>query len=190
MGHLGSDATAAASITSVILELVTCVCKGISAGTGIIVGKLLGQDMLEKAKTYGRKLCHISFVVGGIHMLLLCVMGPIATRFFVLTETARSYLVVMLIFTGFYVFAYSINTIIVCGIFPAGGDAKYDAVSVFIATWCFALPLALLGTFVLNLPVMVVYILMSIDEIVKVPFVYPHYKKYLWLKNLTRAETV
>lgn len=79
MGHLGSDATAAASITSVMLELVTCVCKGISAGTGIIIGKLLGQSLFEKAKTYGRKLCHISVWVGGIHLMLLCILGPIAT---------------------------------------------------------------------------------------------------------------
>ena len=190
MGHLGSDATAAASITSVMLELVTCVCKGISAGTGIIIGKLLGQSLFQKAKAYGRKLCHISVWVGGIHLLLLCILGPIATIFFVLTETARQYLIIMLIFTGVYVFAYSINTVIVCGIFPAGGDAKYDAISVFLATWCFALPLALLGTFIFNWPVMVVYIVMSIDEIIKLPFLYPRYKKYLWLNNLTREESV
>ncbi|MBQ8248724.1 MAG: MATE family efflux transporter [Clostridia bacterium] len=190
MGHLGSDATAAASITSVMLELVTCVCKGISAGTSIIIGKLLGQSLFDKAKAYGRKLCHISVLVGGIHLLLLCILGPIATIFFVLTKTARQYLIIMLIFTGIYVFAYSINTVIVCGIFPAGGDAKYDAISVFLATWCFALPLALLGTFVFNWPVMVVYIVMSIDEIIKLPFIYPRYKKYLWLSNLTREESV
>ncbi|MBR4962024.1 MAG: MATE family efflux transporter [Clostridia bacterium] len=185
MGHLGSDATAAASITSVVLELVTCVCKGISAGAGIILGKLLGQSLFDKAKVYGRRLCHMSFWVGGIHMLLLCLIAPIVTMFFVLTETAKGYLISMLIFTGLYVFAYSINTIVVCGIFPAGGDAKYDAVSVFIATWCIALPLALIGTFVLDLPVMVVYIVMCMDEIIKVPFIYPHYRKYLWVKNLT-----
>lgn len=189
MGHLGSDATAAASITSVMLELVTCVCKGISAGTGIIIGKLLGQSLFEKAKAYGREFCHISFLVGGIHMILLCILGPVATVFFVLSETARQYLIIMLIFTGIYVFAYSINTIIVCGIFPAGGDAKYDAISVFLATWCFAIPVALLGTFVFDWPVMLVYILMSIDEIIKVPFVYPRYKKFLWLNNLTREES-
>lgn len=188
MGHLGSDATAAASITSVMLELVTCVCKGISAGAGIIVGKLLGQSLFDKAKVYGRKLCHISVWVGGIHLLLLCILGPIATIFFVLTETAKQYLIIMLIFTGIYVFAYSINTVIVCGIFPAGGDAKYDAISVFLATWCFALPLALLGTFVLNWPVIVVYVVMSMDEIIKLPFLYPRYKKYLWINNLTREE--
>lgn len=186
MRHMGSDATAAASITAVVQELVTCVCKGISAGTGIIIGKLLGQSLFDKAKAYGRKFCHISFWVGGIHMLLLCILGPIATVFFVLTETAQQYLIIMLIFTGIYVFAYSVNTVIVCGIFPAGGDSRYDAISVFVATWCFALPLALLGTFVFHWPVMVVYILMSIDEIVKVPWLYPRYRKFIWLKNLTR----
>ena len=188
MGHLGSDATAAASITSVVQELITCVCKGVSAGAGIIIGKLLGKSMFDKAKVYGRKLCHISIWVGVFHMLLLCIIGPIAIMFFVLTETAKQYLIIMLLFTGIYVLAYSINTVIVCGIFPAGGDAKYDAISVFIATWCVALPLALLGTFVFHWNVIVVYILMCIDEIVKVPFLYPRYKKYLWLNNLTREE--
>ena len=186
MGHLGSDATAAASITSVIQEIITCVAKGISAGSGIMIGKLLGQNLYDKAKLYGRKFCHISFVVGAIHMVLLCVIAPIIAEFFVLTETAKQYLVMMLVFTALYVFAYSINTIIVCGIFPAGGDARYDAVSVFFASWCFSLPLALLGTFVFNWPIMVIYIFMCADEIIKLPWLYARYKKYLWLNNLTR----
>lgn len=186
MGHLGSDATAAASITSVVQEIVTCVCKGVSAGAGIIIGKLLGQSLFEKAKIYGRKFCHISFGVGGIHMLLLCAIGPVLAHFFILTPQAKEYLILMLLFMAFYVFAYSINTVVVCGIFPAGGDAKYDAISVFFSSWCFSLPLALLGTFVFDLPVMAVYILMSADEIVKLPWVYPRYKKFIWLKNLTR----
>jgi putative MATE family efflux protein len=185
MGHLGSDATAAASITSVAQEIITCVCKGISAGAGIMVGKLLGQNLFDKAKEYGKKLCHISFWAGGIHMLTLCVIGPIVAEFFILTETAKHYLIIMLIFTAFYVFAYSINTIIVCGIFPAGGDSRYDAISVFLSSWCFALPLALLGAFVFKCPVMVVYILMCSDEIVKLPWLYKRYKKYLWINNLT-----
>ena len=122
-------------------------------------------------------------------MGVLCIVGPIVATFFVLSDTARQYLIIMLIFTAFYVFAYSINTIIVCGIFPAGGDARYDGVSVFFASWCFALPLALLGTFVFRWPVMVVYILMNSDEIVKLPWLYRRYRKYLWLNNLTREGT-
>ena len=186
MGHLGSDATAAASITSIVQELVTCVCKGISSGAGIMIGKILGLSLFDKARAYGKKFCQLSFWTGGVHMVLLMLLGPVMANFFVLSDTAREYLVIMLIFSGLYVFAYSINTIVVCGIFPAGGDARYDAISVFFASWCFALPLALLGTFVFRLPVMPVYILMCSDEIVKLPWIYPRYKKYLWLKNLTR----
>lgn len=188
MGHLGSDATAAASITSVAQELITCVCKGFSSGAGIMVGKLLGQNLFDQAKQYGKKFCHLSFWVGGIHVGILCILGPIVVNFFLLSDTAKGYLVMMLIFTAFYVFAFSINTIIVCGIFPAGGDSVYDAKSVFFASWCFALPLALLGTFVFHWPVIVVYIVMCADEIVKLPWLYPRYRKYLWLKNLTREE--
>lgn len=188
MGHLGSDATAAASITSVAQEIITCVCKGVSAGAGIIVGKLLGQEFFDKAKAYGRKFCHISFAVGGIHTVILLALIPIAMSFFILTDTAKEYLIYMLLFNGLYVFAYSINTIVVCGVFPAGGDSKYDAVSVLLASWCFALPMALFGTFIFDWPVMIVYMLMCADEIVKLPFIYPHYKKYKWVKNLTREE--
>ncbi|MDO5411491.1 MAG: MATE family efflux transporter [Lachnospiraceae bacterium] len=190
MGHLGNDATAAASITSVAQEIITCVCKGISAGAGIMVGKLLGRNMFEKAKEYGRRFWRVSVVTGIIHMFLLCVLAPVVTTFFVLSETAKQYLILMLLFSGIYVFAYSINTIIVCGVFPAGGDANYDAISVFLASWCFALPLALFGAFVFKLPVIVVYILMCSDEIVKLPWLYGRYKKYKWLNNLTQEEPV
>ena len=188
MGHLGSDATAAASITAVLMELVSCVCKGVSAGTGIIMGKLLGKNLFQKAEAYAVKFCHISIWVGLIHMALLFLIAPLVISFFILTETAQRYLTVMLIFTAVYVFALSVNTIVTCGVLPAGGDAQYDAISVFFATWCFALPVALLGAFVFKWPVVAVYILMRLDEIVKVPFIYPRYKKYLWLNNLTRDD--
>lgn len=121
-------------------------------------------------------------------MGLLCILGPIVTHFFVLSDNAKHYLMAMLIFSAFFVFAYSINTIVVCGIFPAGGDAKYDAISVFFATWCFSVPLALLGTFVFHWPVIVIYMFMMADEIVKLPWLYLRYRKYFWLNNLTRED--
>ena len=92
----------------------------------------------------------------------------------------------MLLFTGIYVFAYSVNTVVLCGIFPAGGDARYDAILCVITMWCITLPLALLGTFAFHWPVMAVYVVMFTDEVLKLFCLYPRYKKYLWLKNLTR----
>lgn len=39
---------------------------------------------------------------------------------------------------------------------------------------------------VLNWSVMTVYILMCADEIVKLFLLYPRYRKYSWINNLTR----
>ena len=56
MGHMGSDAAAANSIANIIKNLVICFCTGIATAGGIMVGGLLGQGELEKAKLYGKKL--------------------------------------------------------------------------------------------------------------------------------------
>lgn len=186
IGHLGTDATAAYAVTNVATGMIQCLSHGFASGAGIMIGGLLGQNLLEQAKDYGRRFWNVALLCGIANAVLLCIIGPIVYIFYVLEPLAKSYLVMMIAFNILYMFAYSFNTIFTCGVFPAGGDAKYDAVSVFFATWCFALPLSLVGCFVLHWPVMVVYVVMCADEIVKVPFLYMRYKKYIWLKNLTR----
>lgn len=188
MGHMGKDAIAAAAVIAVIQELVTCFCKGLSSGASIMTGQLLGQNKMEEAKVCGAKFCKIAVLSGIVSMAFLVVIGPIASMFFVLTDGAQTYLIQMMFVLAIYLFAYSLNTIIVCGIFPAGGDSLYDAKSVMISMWCFSLPLGLLGTFVFHWPVMVVFICVMADEIVKIPWLYPRYKKYIWVKNLTRED--
>lgn len=186
MGHLGSDSTAAASVTSVAQQLIACVTWGIAGASGIMIGELLGAGKLDEAKKYGDRFYKVSFFSGLINVLLIAVTGPLIYLFYALTNTAKGYLAWMLVFSCFYMFAFAYNTIFTCGVFPAGGDAKYDAISVFFATWCFAIPAALIACFVFKWPVLVVYVVMCLDEIVKLPFLKWHYNKYIWVKNLTR----
>jgi len=49
-------------------------------------------------------------------------------------------------------------------------------------------PLGMLGAFVWELPIWVVYIFINMDEWVKMPAVFHHYRKYQWVKNLTQQE--
>lgn len=187
IGHLGTDATAAYSVTGVAQQLIQCLTHGLASGVGVMIGQLLGDNQLEKARQYGDWCWPLSTFTGLINMGLIAIAGPLVYAFYMLEPQAKTYLVQMLIFLALYMFAFAYNTIYTCGVFPAGGDAKYDAISVMIATWCFAIPLALLGCFVFHWPVMVVYVVMCLDEIVKVPFLRMRHKKYIWLKNLTRA---
>lgn len=186
MGHLGTDAAAAYAVTGVATSLIQCVSHGFANGSGIMIGGLLGRNEIDKAKEYGLRFWKVSIYCGIANVLLLSAVGPLIYLFYVLEPLAKTFLWQMILFNLLYMFAYSFNTIFTCGVLPAGGDAKYDAISVFIATWCIALPIAFIGCFVFNWPVMVVYMVMCADEIGKVPFLIPRYKKYYWLQNLTR----
>lgn len=92
----------------------------------------------------------------------------------------------MLIVCSYYVVGKSINMTLVAGIFPAGGDSRFGCICDVITMWTVTVPLGLLCAFVLKLPVIWVYILINIDEIIKLPAVFKNYKKYKWVQNLTR----
>ena len=79
---------------------------------------------------------------------------------------------------------------VISGIFPSGGDSKFGFFCDSVTMWCVTVPIGLLTAFVLKLPVLAVYILINVDEIIKLPAVYRNYKKYRWVKNLTRQKAV
>ena len=54
-----------------------------------------------------------------------------------------------------------------------------------VLIWRGSLYLRVIAAFVLKLPVLAVYFIISLDEIVKIPVMYLNYKKYRWGKDLT-----
>jgi len=75
---------------------------------------------------------------------------------------------------------------IINGVLAAGGDTLFDMYSLAVCMWGIAIPLALLGAFVFHWPVLMVYACTCVDEVGKIPWVMIHFRKYKWVKNLTR----
>lgn len=186
LGHMGSDAVAANSIASIVKSMVQCIIRGVSAGAGILVGNLLGANELEKAKTYGGRITRISILIGVVTGTILIILSPFVSHVAPMSDTARGYLQFMMVVLGFNLMGQSVNTTVLDGIFCAGGDAKFDMIGNLGAMWCFSVPLGFITAFVFHAPVWLVYIIISLDEIVKLPAVYKHYKKYVWVRNITR----
>ena len=187
MGHLGSDAVAANSYANIVKNLISCFCIGIGAGSGIIIGNELGNGELEEAKRDGDRLCRLAIISGVISgILIVCISPFIMSHVGSLTETARDYLRGMLWICAYYMIGKSINSTTVAGIFCAGGDTKFGFLCDTITMWCIIIPAGLLTAFVFQLPVLAVYFILNLDEFVKLPAVYINYKKYKWVKNLTR----
>ena len=185
MGHLGTDAVAANGIANISKNLVVCFCLGLGNAGSIIVGNRLGADRLQEAKEVGGTLTRTAIIAGIVSGLVLIALSPFITKMVDLTPTARGYLQKMLLISSYYIAGKSVNCMTIGGIFAAGGDSKFGMLCDSVTLWCIIVPLGCICAFILKLPVMVVYFVLNLDEIIKLPVVYKHYKKYKWIKNLT-----
>ena len=185
MGHMGTDAVAANGIANISKNLVVCFCLGLGNAGSIIVGNRLGADRLQEAKEVGETLTKTAIIAGIVSGLVLIALSPFITKMVDLTPTARGYLQKMLLISSYYIAGKSVNCMTIGGIFAAGGDSKFGMMCDSVTLWCIIVPLGCICAFILKLPVMVVYFVLNLDEIIKLPVVYKHYKKYKWIKNLT-----
>ncbi len=186
MGHVSADASSAYAIAALVRKIFACFIRGLGNGAGIIVGRDLGSGDLELARRNGTRLAKASIWCGVFSGAVFCLLSPLVLRFFLLNEATRVYLSQMIPVCAIYLIAHSVSVTVICGVFPAGGDTAFDAIVTAITMWLVALPLGCLSAFVFRLPVIVTYVAVCLDELTKVLFVYPRFKKYLWLKDLTR----
>jgi len=190
LGHLNNDMVAASSVATTLRDMFTTLCFGLGAGGTVLIGKELGCNRLEKAKRNASVICWVTFlttaVLGGI---LVLVRHPLA-GLFPLTETAYGYLDKMMMISGYYIVGQAMNTLLIAGIFRAGGNTKFGLICDTITMWCVSVPLGFFSAFVLKLPPMTVYFILCLDEFWKIPVVYHYYKSGKWINNITRENVV
>ena len=185
MGHMGTPAAAANAVAAVVRDLVCCACNGLAAAGGIIVGNELGAGRLDVGKTYGNRMLYISYICGIASALIMFALTPLLMLLVKLSPEAKTHLRSMMLIMGLYMIGRCVNTIVINGIFYCGGDTMFDAYSLVATMWCIAVPLAWTGMY-FRWPVAVVYACTCLDEVGKIPWVMIHYRKYKWVKDLTR----
>ena len=188
MGHLGSDAVAANAIANIVKNLAACFCLGLGNGSGIMVGNELGAGRPTAAKEYGRRLCRLSIACGAVSGGFLLLLTPAILAITDLSIQADTYLQGMLLMCSYYLVGRSVNSTTIAGIFCAGGDSRFGFLCDTVTMWCVTVPLGLAAAFLFRVPVLAVYFIINLDEMIKLPAVYLHYKKYKWVKNLTVKE--
>ena len=186
MGHMGSDAAAANSVSAVARDLICCMCNGIGSAAGIMVGNELGAGRLELGKAYGIKLKNISYIIGFLSTALVLAVTPLVVRMVILTNQAREYLIEMMVIMSIYMIGRCVNTVTINGVLDGGGDTLFDMYSLIVCMWMIAIPLALIGAFVLHWPPLAVYACTCLDEVGKIPWVMFRFRKYKWVQDLTR----
>ena len=188
LGHIGDDMVAANAVAVMVVNIGAIACRGFSNATTIIVSQELGKNGVDTAREYGKRMLRITIVVSLIGCGVILAIRPVILNFYrdKLTETAIYYLGVFIIMTTWRLMGESINTCLICGCFRGGGDTRFGMITDTIFMWLVAVPLTFLAAYVLKLPPIWVYFVMTLDEFEKMPVVFVHYIRGKWLTNITR----
>lgn len=188
LGHLGTEAVAANSLVTVVRNVGSVFCFAIASAGTILLGRVMGQEELEKSKSYASRMLKMTVVAGAVGGVIVLAVTPFVLRFASLNDTAMHYLKYMLLINSYYIMGSAVNTALIAGVFRAGGDTKFGLICDTIDMWVYPVPLGFFAAFVLKLPVLWVYFLLCTDEFVKWPWVIRHYRKREWAKNITRED--
>ncbi|MBO5307076.1 MAG: MATE family efflux transporter, partial [Lentisphaeria bacterium] len=174
------------SIAAVVRDLMCCLCNGVAGSCGIMIGNELGAGKLRRGRLYGDRAIILSFLIGFGTTVVVLASIPLVSGYMKLTEQAHEYMIGMFLILSVYMIGRCVCTVVINGIFSSGGDTLFDMYSLIVCMWCIALPCAFLGAFYFHLPVLAVYGCTCLDEVGKIPWVVCHYRRYKWVKNITR----
>lgn len=186
MGHLGEDIVAANSVVNTVRQLGSVLCFGMAYGGAIVIGKNIGSGDKGLAERNASRLARITILSGVLGAVLVVCLYPVMPYIAKLNETAAHYRNVIQFINAYSLIGAAINTVLICGIFRAGGDSKFGFITDTISMWCVSVPIGLLAAFVFKLPPLWVYFIMYLDEFEKMPVVIHHYRKKTWLRDITR----
>lgn len=190
LGHIGDDMVAANAVAVMVVNMGAIVCRGFSNATTIIVSQTLGENRMEDTKVYAKRILWLTVIVSLLGCCVIMAIRPFMVQFYrdKLTETAIYYLGIIMIMTTWRLVGEGINTCLICGCFRGGGDAKFGMVVDTVFMWGVSVPLMAIAAYVLKLPPVWVYFVMTLDEFEKMPVVFAHYFKFKWMKNITRDQ--
>lgn len=183
-GHIGTQDYAAMTLTNPIQGLMIGALSGVSQAAGIMIGKSLGAKEFEKAYRDSKKL----MIYGLAGSLILSAGLLIFSKYYVLIfrveDTVRLMARKVLFIFALLSPVKVQNMILGGGIIRSGGKTKYVMYIDLIGTWIFGVPLGLLAAFVWNMPIHMVYFMLSLEECVRLGISFMVFKKRNWMRSL------
>lgn len=186
LGRLGASTIAASSIATTIFQVAIVVAGGSSNSSNVIIGKAVGRGDMSVVKQYAKTL-QILFLVIGVGTSLALYAG----KLFILdfynvsaeTEALAGKFIIVLCIT---VIGTSYQMPALTGIVAGGGDTKFVLFNDIVFMWCMVLPVSMLSAVVFKWPVIVTFIALKSDQILKCAVAAVKVNRFTWVRKLTR----
>ena len=183
-GRISTEAVNSVEISNTILNLFMIIGRSIASASAVMIGNKIGDNNVEEANTYARRLCKLGVYAGIIMGAILMITAPFFVKLFNVEQAIKSDVVTILIVMGAISFIKILNAILVVGVFRSGGETVFAMLLDSGTVWCIGIPMAIIGGLWLKLPIAVVVALVNLEEVVKVIIGMKRMLANKWIKNI------
>jgi len=185
--HIGTDAIAAVNINATIEDLMFVLFIGLGNACSVMVGNKIGAGGKNVAFEYGRRFTILGVgagILAGVVVFFL--REPVVSRFPLSLSAANNLRGLMLVY-ALSSWLKIFNFMLFIGALRAGGDTRYAMLTELFSIWMIGVPSALIGGFVLHLPVYWVYAMVLLEEAAKAGIVLRRFLSRKWIHDLVNA---
>ncbi len=182
--QISTEATVIMVIVQNIERLLLVFFHGGGNATGIMVGKMIGAGEYDKAYTVSKRLCVANTVFSLIVSGLFVTVRPIVLIPYDVASSLQAKALEVLFLMAILMNVKALTFLFIVGIFRNGGDTKTAAYIDIGSVWLVGVPLVMISGLVLKLSVEQIYMVMMLEEVVKVILSISYFRSKKWIKNL------
>lgn len=182
---IGTEAAAAVQILSTVQNIFMVLSRGLANACTVMVGNKIGADQEDEAVVYANNFMVLSTTLGLVLGIFLFFSTDLILVFFRnLSPGLYSASKNLLMISGVFFFIKSFNATMVVGVLRGGGDTKFSMMLEMASVWLVGVPLAFLGALVFKFPVYYVYLMVTLEEVIKAFVGLIRIKSKKWVTNV------
>ena len=182
--RIGTDSIAAININATVEQLVFVMFIGLGNACSVMAGNKIGEGDKDTAYEYGRRFTILTVMLALFGGAVVLLTRDVVIGWYSLSESAAFNLRNIMLVYSLSVWLRAFNFILFIGALRAGGDTKFAMYMELLSIWLIGVPAALIGGFVLHLPVYYVYALVLLEEAVKAIVIYRRFVSRKWIHDL------
>ncbi len=183
-GHLGTEACAAMTLMYPVQGIAIGALCGLSSASGIIVGNSLGANDRNKAYSQAIDFVKLTVWAGLLIGIIVCAISPLYVKLFNLAPETKMITVKILVAFALVFTAKVFNMVVGGGVLQSGGQTKFMTLINIIGPWAFGVPMGFFAAYCLRLSIWWVYLLLSLEEYVRLIISLWLLKSKRWMKNV------
>lgn len=183
----GLDVVAGLNISNTINNVFNIVFIALGDSVAIIVGQLLGAGEMKKARDTDNKMIAFSVACCTVVALVMLLLAPVFPQFYNTTDDvrrlARDFIVVTAIFMPQNAFLHACYFTL-----RSGGKTVVTFLFDSVFIWCVSVGIAFSLSRFTALPVIAIYTLVQMGDMIKCAVGFILVKKGVWLQNIVSED--